>query len=415
MTETMTASAIIFLSVFRIITAQITYECPSNWYTNSGFCYYFQADVPATYDDARATCNLNGAGVLSVDNIPENTYIVQWLQTNDKFQLEWYTSGVPDTAVHAVETGTGFMWESTGEPIQPLLTSVWIDPVDNTTTPKGVIIYKFGKAGPGWALGDPAVRRPYICKISTQEAYRILLTDRGFDYGLINPDLANLEQGPHFIVQPHSVVVISRPDYSVEPVSLECVVQAIPQATYRWFKGQNLEKEISDQFDARYAITNGKLTITNPVEVKDSDKYQCRAQNKFGTVVSSVVEITFGTLGEFNNVQDAGTRGKSYEGAQIECSKIIYKPAISYQWIKGSEQQFVRPQYQTYIFISNNGKLYFSEVTRNDEAEYKCVAILTGVNRFTIGTNQPPMRTSLPIPLVVDDQAPLSEWGPAIQ
>ena len=35
---------------------------------------------------------------------------------------------------------------------------------------------------------------------------------------------------------------------------------------------------------------------------------------------------------------------------------------MRYQWLK-DQFQFIRTDMQTYIFISNNGKIYFSEVT----------------------------------------------------
>uniref|UniRef100_A0A0B7B5Q8 Contactin n=1 Tax=Arion vulgaris TaxID=1028688 RepID=A0A0B7B5Q8_9EUPU len=410
----MSAIAIVLTAILGLVRSQNVYECPSNWYTYGAFCYKFEADIPLSFDDATGSCSLNGAGLLDIATVQESSNIVGWLQKNDPFQQEWYTSGVPDTSATTTRTGVVYVWDSTGEPILPALNSLWLNQT-SASVPNPVIIYTYGRTGPGWILGDGSLKRPYICKISIQEAYRILQEDRGYDYGLANPDLANLEMGPHFIVQPQSIVVISRPDFQVEPVNLDCVVQANPAVTYRWFRGQNLNKEITDSTDSRYAITNGRLTITKPDENKDADKFQCWAQNKFGTIISSYVEISFGSLGEFSNVQDAGTRGKAYEGATVECSKIYYNPAVSYQWFKGNDQQFIRPQFQTYIFMSNNGKLYFSEITRNDESQYTCVAILTGVNRFTIGTSQPPMRTSLPIPLIVDDQAPLAEWGPAIQ
>ena len=34
-------------------------------------------------------------------------------------------------------------------------------------------------------------------------------------------------------------------------------------------------------------------------------------------------------LGEFNNVKDAGTRAKAFDGAILECSPITYKPGAS--------------------------------------------------------------------------------------
>lgn len=84
--------------------------------------------------------------------------------------------------------------------------------------------------------------------------------------------------------------------------------------------------------------------------------------------------------------------------------------AVKYNWFKESAYSFVRPEYQTYQFISQNGKLYFSEVTRADEGRYHCIAILTGVNRYTIGTSQPPTRTSLGIQLHVHDQGGWDTW-----
>ena len=36
------------------------------------------------------------------------------------------------------------------------------------------------------------------------------------------------------------------------PLVLECVVSAVPQATYRWFKGPNFDMELSTESDNRY-------------------------------------------------------------------------------------------------------------------------------------------------------------------
>lgn len=65
---------------------------------------------------------------------------------NEAFLLsrqDWYTSGKLDTVASSMGNGSKFMWESNGESIQPSLASLWLDPV-NSTTPKGVIIYKYG-------------------------------------------------------------------------------------------------------------------------------------------------------------------------------------------------------------------------------------------------------------------------------
>ncbi|GFO37283.1 contactin [Plakobranchus ocellatus] len=396
------------------VASQTTYTCPDQWSSYNGHCYRFEGDSLLDYDAARTACSLHGAGVVAVETAAEHAFIVRWLRQHDPFQRDWYTSGVRKAGTGPNTMGNQFEWESTGEDITLVITSLWLQP-PVFTTPNGVIAYGYGQTGYGWKWVDGSVKRPYICKIPEREAYRILVNSRGFDYGLPKGAEMAIEKGPHFLVEPRSVVVVSRSDKSVAPVALECVANAFPQPTYRWFRRPNFDREVSMLEDDRITITNGKLTINNPSEDKDWDVYRCSAENKYGRVISGSVEITFGALGEFNNVPDAGTRVKAFEGATVQCSKISYKPAVSYQWIKGNSVQFVRPEFQNYIFISKNGKLYFSEVTRADEGTYKCIAVLIGVNSFTIGTSQAPMRTSLPIPLIVDDQAPKSDWGPEIQ
>lgn len=44
------------------------------------------------------------------------------------------------------------------------------------------------------------------------------------------------------------------------------------------------------------------------------------------------------------------------------------------------------------------------QVSRADEGMYFCLAVLSGVNQYTISSLQPPSRTSLPISLHVHDQ-----------
>ncbi|XP_059143643.1 contactin-like [Physella acuta] len=364
------------------------------------------SDIPKSYEDAMIQCSTHGAGVVSVETNLEHEFISKLLQVNDKYLREWYTSGIKEAKLR---TGSGFLWKSTGNLVEGS-ESFWQEGLDLSSS-VGAIVYKYVVEGYRWSIADPSQKLPFICEVPKSEAYRIIQDFRDFNYGVERTDPKLAQRGPHFILQPQNTVVVGSP----LTVELECVVDGYPPPTYSWWKGENYQQQLTAEKDQRYTLTNGKLIITNPQDVLDGGKYRCRAENKNGVVIGNGVELSFGTMGEFSNVPDAPVNAKAFEGAAIDCSKLAFKPAVKYNWYKQSTTHFVRPEYQKYMFISQNGKLYFSEVSRADEGMYYCLAVLSGVNQYTISSLQPPSRTSLPISLHVHDQAPKADWGPVIQ
>ncbi|XP_059143655.1 contactin-2-like [Physella acuta] len=344
--------------------------CPSTWHVHDDGCYQFNGDTPRTFDQATVACARYGAGLVSVTDSREDEFIARWLQINDPSLRSWYTSGKREAVQNG---GYALTWQGTGDDV----TSPDLLMLNETQSSllSGVIVYKH------------------------------------FDYGFHHADSGLSERGPGFLYEPRDTVVVGNPLVA----ELECVVIGNPHPVYSWWRGDNFQILVTSELDQRYTLTNGKLIIDNPREDLDGGVYKCRAENRFGAVVSRAIRLSFGEIGEFSNVPDAPVNVKAYEGAAIDCSRISYRPAISYNWFKQNVDQFVRPQYQHYMFISHNGKLYFSEVTRADEGKYFCLATLTGGNQHTIGTTQPPSRTSLPIMLHVHDQAPKAIWGPEIQ
>ncbi|XP_055860413.1 contactin-like isoform X2 [Biomphalaria glabrata] len=392
------------ISIVQFGNPQV-FECPSSWYTYGSSCYQFYGDFPRNYAEAMVHCSEFGAGLVSVESKPEHDFISKWIQVNDKYLRDWMTSGIRE----ASRKGSNFVWKGTGDDVTG--TDVFWEDGRDFNNSVGIIVYRYFDSGYRWSVGQSSDQLPYMCEVPQTEAYRIVHDYRDFDYGLEKYDANSLERGPHFILQPHSTVIVGKPP----EVILECVTSGNPQPTYTWWKGEQFETEVTSALDKRYTITNGKLIIANPTDVLDSGNYRCIAENKYGSVISQGVLLSFGSIGEFSNVPDAPVNVKAFEGAAVDCSKLYFKPAVKYNWYKKDAQQFVRPEYQAYMFISQNGKLYFSEVTRADEGSYFCIAVLTGINQYTIGTDQPPARTSLPIPLVVHDQTPKANWGPVIQ
>ena len=77
--------------------------------------------------------------------------------------------------------------------------------------------------------------------------------------------------------------------------------------------------------------------------------------------------------------------------------------AVAFGWMKFLPGNFLRTDLNTHLFVSYNGKLYFSEVGISDAAVYYCMVKLMPLRGSTIGTDQPPARVSLPIELEVTD------------
>ena len=82
--------------------------------------------------------------------------------------------------------------------------------------------------------------------------------------------------------------------------------------------------------------------------------------------------------------------------------------AMAYFWFKRltetSTPVYIRPENQVHIFISNSGKLFFSELATSDDGTYFCSVSLTsrhGAQKY-IGASQSPMSTSLGVQLHVE-------------
>lgn len=83
--------------------------------------------------------------------------------------------------------------------------------------------------------------------------------------------------------------------------------------------------------------------------------------------------------------------------------------AISYNWIKDQTTP-INSRLTPYLFISGDGQLYFSEVTRGDNGMYYCMATLTyPTDRDNYaGSFQSPSRISTGIPLQVQGSRKLN-------
>lgn len=123
------------------------------------------------------------------------------------------------------------------------------------------------------------------------------LTDLIFnvsDFGSNYTDPALAPKGPKFILQQPNIIVV-RTDSSIS-ASIEYMATGIPLPSYSIIHtdGMGNTTEITASLDKRFTITNGKLTINNPMEAIDTGSYHCIAQNQHGLVVSNPMDLSFG-------------------------------------------------------------------------------------------------------------------------
>uniref|UniRef100_A0A8W8LNB3 Ig-like domain-containing protein n=1 Tax=Magallana gigas TaxID=29159 RepID=A0A8W8LNB3_MAGGI len=229
-----------------------------------------------------------------------------------------------------------------------------------------------------------SVKQP---KVKPLESYKITGT------------LESAPRGPKFYLYPTDIEILG----FTSEVYLECAATGLTQPTYQWTVTRE-DGQTQPIVGPRCIVTNGRVTISNPQVALDGGSYQCRAKNEFGVVLTPPVVLSFADLGEFSNVDTAPIRPLEYQGTVIQCPKITSTSSlsISYNWIKDQTTP-INSRLTPYLFLSGDGQLYFSEVTRGDNGMYYCMATLTyptDRDKYA-GSFQSPSRISTGIPLQV--------------
>lgn len=111
-------------------------------------------------------------------------------------------------------------------------------------------------------------------------------------YGTDVNDPNKAQRGPVLTTQPYDVLFTDRTTVAY----LECVATGNPAPTYTWYReiGTNVTQKITSSLSNRYTLSNGRLTIARPNETIDIGIYQCKAENEYGSILSSFIELTWG-------------------------------------------------------------------------------------------------------------------------
>uniref|UniRef100_A0A8C7I5A1 Contactin-5 n=1 Tax=Oncorhynchus kisutch TaxID=8019 RepID=A0A8C7I5A1_ONCKI len=206
------------------------------------------------------------------------------------------------------------------------------------------------------------------------------------------------EFGPVFVQEPHDAVFAL--DSEEKKVMMSCEARGNPVPVYSWFiNGTVVETE------NRYSLIDGNLIITNASETADYGRYQCKAENSYGTVLSRDALLQFAYLGSFSGRMRGGVSVREGQGVVLMCTPPPHSPEIMYSWVFNEFPLFVAEDSRRFI-SQVTGNLYVSKVQPSDVGSYICLVKNTVTNARVL---------SPPTPLTLRTDGLMGEYEPKIE
>uniref|UniRef100_A0A8D0EQJ2 Contactin 3 n=1 Tax=Strix occidentalis caurina TaxID=311401 RepID=A0A8D0EQJ2_STROC len=168
-----------------------------------------------------------------------------------------------------------------------------------------------------------------------------------------------------YYAKPHWIQTIKDTEVAVEDTLYwDCRASGKPKPSYRWLKnGDQLSIE------GRIQIENGALTISN-LNLTDSGRYQCIAENKHGVIYSSAELRVVASAPDFSkNPMKKLIQVQIGRTVDFEC-KPKASPKAKCSWKKGGEQLHENER----IVLLKDGGLRLVNVTKADAGSYTCLA-----------------------------------------
>uniref|UniRef100_A0A8D3CIF5 Contactin-5 n=1 Tax=Scophthalmus maximus TaxID=52904 RepID=A0A8D3CIF5_SCOMX len=186
-------------------------------------------------------------------------------------------------------------------------------------------------------------------------------------------------------------------DSNEKKVVMQCEARGNPPPAYRW--------DIFFTSDYRYNFIDGNLIITNASEITDYGKYQCKADNIFGTVLSRDALLQFAYLRAFSGKTRGGVSVREGQGVVLMCTPPPHSPEIIYSWVFNEFPSFVAEDSRRFI-SQDTGNLYISKVQPSDVGSYICLVKNTVTNARVL---------SPPTPLTLKTDGVMGEYEPKIE
>uniref|UniRef100_A0A671XXX6 Contactin-5 n=1 Tax=Sparus aurata TaxID=8175 RepID=A0A671XXX6_SPAAU len=208
------------------------------------------------------------------------------------------------------------------------------------------------------------------------------------------------EFGPVFIQEPDDVIFPL--DSDEKKVVMHCEARGNPPPTYSWYVNRT---EVDAEADYRYGFIDGNFIITNASEITDYGRYQCKAENSFGTVLSRDALLQFAYLRTFSGKTRGGVSVREGQGVVLMCAPPPHSPEIIYSWVFNEFPSFVAEDSRRFI-SQETGNLYISKVQPSDVGSYICLVKNTATNARVL---------SPPTPLTLKTDGVMGEYEPKIE
>ncbi|XP_012285560.1 contactin [Orussus abietinus] len=366
-------------STQNVFYGEAVHECPLHWLQFQESCYRFVKSPIRIREDARKNCQAYQSDLVSINSVEEHGFLLYQLLWQDPQHRKWYTGA------HL----QGGVWVN--EPDDSQLTNMenaFLPEPNDGVVGREYLAYAFSDGLKRWGLEritgqDELV---YICEAPVSFLHNLVEDDRTYEYGIEIDNPNRIPRGPYFIKQPVSKVFDVSKRRSTNDISLSCLAGGYPTPTYEWFKedyenDRLIATKINPLSDNRYTVSGGMLIIFEPEQTKDRGSYHCKASNKFGTIMSESVQLSFGYILEFN-LKRSEERGDQHWGKAVYCDPPQHFPGVKYYWTRDFFPNFVEEDKR--VFVSYDGALYFSALEMIDRGNYSCnvqsVASDTGRN-----------------------------------
>uniref|UniRef100_A0A669D373 Contactin-5 n=1 Tax=Oreochromis niloticus TaxID=8128 RepID=A0A669D373_ORENI len=208
------------------------------------------------------------------------------------------------------------------------------------------------------------------------------------------------EFGPVFIQEPDDVIFPL--DSDEKKVVMHCEARGNPPPTYSWYINGT---QVDSEADYRYTFIDGNLIISNASEITDYGKYQCKAENSIGIVLSRDALLQFAYLGAFSTKARGGVSVREGQGVVLMCTPPPHSPEIIYSWVFNEFPSFVAEDSRRFI-SQDTGNLYISKVQPSDVGSYICLVKNTVTNARVL---------SPPTPLTLKTDGVMGEYEPKIE